>query len=637
MRILLLFILTILISIDSLAQQPVKKKYTIHKNKFVILRDTSFVTRRDTVLYLSAQEAKSFRVKENPNAKSKRFYDSVQSRASQTKITKEIANFLIKKKSRKTVVNNSIEKSEDIFKQYTGYSIGNISFKAVDLLEGSVTDTLQKSTTKFGKFINKVHKDTRGYIIEQNLLFKSGDKVDPYQLADNERILRQFRTLRDARIVLHIIDTKTNIVDVVVVTQDVASIGFSGDYSSTDKFRIDVYDINILGLAKQLQLSYFRNGSESTPNGYAVTFRDPNIRSSFIQSEIQYTHNYERTQTRISLARDFFTPEIKYAGGIDLFTTDEKFYFEDTDTLEMPYHENNADAWLGRSFQFQKRANLITSLRVNTRDFFQKPFVSSDSNSFFYDRTLLLGSITLIKRNYMKSSLIRGFGRTEDVPVGGYISVLLGKEANEFFDRNYFELRTNGGIYLTKYGYFSGGVTVGSFTRRGNLEDGILSLNASYFSKLFKIKRVRSRQFINLSYTRGINRVLDKTIGIDGKWLDVNLLPPYGDERFVFGAENVYFMPWYTYGFRFAFYHNVNVNVLTTNQHLFEGKNFFTSIGAGVRMLNENLVFPTFTLDFTYFVGNKLYSPDFQIKFSTQLKRLFGNDQVFKPTVTAFQ
>ncbi|MEO7990267.1 MAG: hypothetical protein ABI663_12050 [Chryseolinea sp.] len=637
MRISLFLVLMVLISIKSLAQQPIKKKYTIHKNKFVILRDTSFVTKRDTVLYLSEQDVKSFRVKENPHSKSNRFYDSVQNRASQTKITRGMADLLIKKKSRKTVVNNSIEKSEDTFKQYADYFIGNISFKAVDLLEGSVTDTLQKSTTKFGKFINKVHKDTRAFIIEQNLLFESGDKVDPYLLADNERILRQFRTLRDARILLRVVNAKKKIVDIVVVTQDVASIGFSGDYSSTNKFSVDVYDINILGLAKQLQLSYFRNGGESTPNGYAITFRDPNIRSSFIQSEIQYTHNNERTQTRVSLARDFFTPEIKYAGGIDMFTTNERFYFEDTDTLEMPYRENNVDVWLGRSFQFQKRANLITSLRVNTRDFFQKPFVSSDSNSFFYDRTFYLGSITLIKRNYMKSSLIRGFGRTEDVPVGGYVSVLLGKEVNEFIDRNYLEIRLNGGIYIAKYGYFNGGVTMGSFTRRDNLQDGIVSLNASYFSNLFKIKRIRSRQFINLSYTRGINRVLDKTIGIDGKWRDISLLAPYGAERFVFGAENVYFMPWYTYGFRFAFYHNVNVNVLTNEQHLFQGKNFFTSIGAGVRMLNENLVFPTFTLDFIYFVGNKLYSSDFQIKFSTQLKRLFGNDQLFKPTVTAFQ
>lgn len=237
----------------------------------------------------------------------------------------------------------------------------------------------------------------------------------------------------------------------------------------------------------------------------------------------------------------------------------------------------------------------------------------------------------------MKSSLIRGFGRTEDVPIGGYVTVLLGKEVNEFYGRNYYEIRSNAGTYINRYGYFSGGVALGSFSKRQSLEDGLISLNASYFSDLFKINRVRSRQFIDLSYTRGISRVLDKTIGINGRWKDSNSIPPYGSERFVIGAETVYFMPWYTYGFRFAFYHRININVLTNNEHLFESKNFFTSIGAGVRMLNENLVFPTFTLDFTYFVGNKLYAPDFQITFSTQLKRLFTNDQIFKPMVSSFQ
>ena len=637
MRLLFLFCLICLVATKSFSQNVKKKKYTILKNKLVILRDTTFVTRRDTIVYLSDQEIMDIQLKENPYTKSNRFYDTLQNRASQKKLTKEIADLILKKKSRKTKVNDAIEKSENKFKPYDGYIIGNITFKSVDLLEGSVIDTFQIASTKFGKFVNKVHKDTRAYIIEQNLLFKSGDKVDPYRLADNERILRQFRTLRDARIMVRVRNEKNKVVDIVVVTQDVASVGFTGKYGTLDRFRLDIFDINIAGIAKQLQLSYYRNGAERPENGFGVTFRDPNIRSTFVQGEIEFVHNYARTQTRVSLGRDFFTPEIKYAGGIDLFTTDEKFYFEDTDTLEMPYRENNVDVWLGRSFQFQKRANLITSFRVNGRDFFEKPFVSADSNSFFFDRTLFLGSVTMIKRNYMKSSLIRGFGRTEDVPIGGSVTFLFGKEVNQFFDRNYFELRSTGGIYITKYGYFSGDITIGSFTRKGNFEDGIFSGNASYFSNLFKIKRIRSRQFINMNYTKGIGRVLDKTIGIEGEWLDPNLFPPYGSERFVFGAENVYFMPWYTYGFRFAFYHNVSVNVLTNEQRLFQKKNFFTSIGAGIRMLNENLVFPTFTLDFTYFVGNRIYAPDFKITFSTQLKRLFGNDQTFKPTITSFQ
>ncbi len=220
---------------------PSKKKYTILKNKLVILKDTSFVTRRDTIVYLSDQEVVDIQLKENPYTKSNRFYDTVQHRASKKKLTKQMADLVLKKTSRKTRVNDAIEKSEDKFKPYEGYTIGDVMFKTVDLLEGSVIDTLQVATTKFGKFVNKVHKDTRAYIIKQNLLFKPGDPVDPYRLADNERILRQFRTLRDARIMLRVRSEKKKIVDIVVVTQDVASVGFSGKYSSFDRFRFDIY------------------------------------------------------------------------------------------------------------------------------------------------------------------------------------------------------------------------------------------------------------------------------------------------------------------------------------------------------------------------------------------------------------
>ncbi len=635
MRILVIFILLSIAGLSCYGQEK-KKGFPILKNKLVILRDTSFITLHDTILYLSKKETREVKIKENPSVRSDQFYDTIRSRASKTKMTNKAVSFLLKKKkSGKAKVNGAVIKSETAFKQFIGYTIGTITFKTVDLLEGSVTDTLQMATTTFGKFVNKVHKDTRASVVSANLLFKSGDAVDPYRLADNERVLRQFRTMRDARILLKVVDEQRKIVDVAVVTQDVGSIGVSGSYSSPHKFRVDVYDINILGYAQQLQLSYFRNSAMAPINGYGVSLRSPNIRRSFVQGEIQYTHNQERTQSRISIGRDFFTPEIKYAGGVELFTTAEKFYFEDSDTLELPYKENRVDVWMGRSFELQKRLNLITSIRFLNRKFFEKPFVSADSNSFFYDRSLWLGSVTLIKRNYLKSSFIRGFGRTEDVPIGGSVTLLMGHEPNEFFDRNYFEMNSSVARYTERLGYVSAGITLGSFFKQGRVEDGILSLNTLCFSNLFKIRRVRSRQFVTIRYTKGLNRILDKTLGVEGNWLDRNGLAPYGSKRLVLTIENVYFMPWYTYGFRFAFYHRINLNLLTDHE-LLRKQSLYSSIGGGVRMLNENFVLPTFTLGINYYFRKELYSPDFEIKFSTTLKRLFGNDQAFKPAVVPF-
>jgi len=638
-KFLVLLILASLVRVPVTGQDlpQTKIKLKVKKGLQVVMKDTSYIVRHDTLLWITEEEAKNIKVRENPYTQSSRFYERLEKRTSTNGASRNIFKLLVRKKGRKEKLVDAIVKSEDVFKPYAGYIIESITFSAVDLLEGSVLDTLQKASTKVGIFINKVHKDTRAKIIAHNLLFKVGDVVDPYKLADNERILRQFKTLRDARIYVSINKLNPKAVDIVVVTQDVASIGVSGSLGSWQKFRLDVYDINILGYARQLQLSYFKNSSDYPRHGYEITFREPNFRSSFIQGEIQYTDNYLRQRTRLSLGKDFFTPEIKYAGGIDLYRTREKFYFEEYDTLELPYTENNIDAWIGRSFQLDKRTNIILSTRLNTRDFVSKPYVASDSNSFFHDRTMLLSSLTLIKRNYLRTLKIRGFGRTEDVPVGGAVSLLFGKEVNQFTDRNYYEINGTWGKYYKAFGYINLSLATGSFFKNKKGEDGLLTFTSSYFSDLKRVNRTQARQFIYFTYTEGFNRTLDRTISISGKWEDSNQLPPLGNQRMTVGTETVYFMPWYLYGFQFALFHRLDINWLSKEKAPLNKLTLFPSIQVGTRIQNENLVLPRFAIDITYFGKNTNFPSAWQFKFSTTLPNLFGTSEVFKPQVYGFK
>jgi hypothetical protein len=614
-----------------------KIKLKVKKGLQVVMKDTTFIARHDTLLLITEDDAKDTKVRENPYLKSSRFYERLDQRAAAHKASRNIFKLVVKKKGRKEKLLDAIVKSEDIFKPFAGYIIESITFKRVDLLEGSVTDTLQKATTRFGIFINTVHKDTRAKVISNNLLFKVGDQVDPYRLADNERVLRQFNTLRDARIYVSATKKKGKFVDVVIVTQDVGSIGVAGSYSSMHKFRLDAYDINILGYARQLRLSYFRNSIDTPKNGYEITLREPNFRKTFIQGELQHTNNYLRERTRLTLGRDFFTPEIKYAGGIELYRTHEKFYFEEYDTMELPYTVNNIDVWAGRSFQLSRRTNLIFSTRLNTRDFVHQPFVAIDSNSFFYNSTLLLASVTIIQRNYLKSLRIRGFGRTEDVPVGGSLSLIAGSDINQFTDRSYVELDGVIGRYFPVFGYINLSLAAGQFLKNSRTEDGLISVTSTYFSDLIRIRKMQARQFIFFTYTKGFNRVLDRTITLAGKWENQNQLPPLGDLRITLGFETVYFMPWYLYGFQFALFHRVNFNALSTSPVVLNKATLFPSIQLGMRILNENLVLPRFSFDVTYFGRNQNYVDAWQFKFSTTLPDLFGTSQVFKPQVSIFQ
>jgi hypothetical protein len=424
-------------------------------------------------------------------------------------------------------------------------------------------------------------------------------------------------------------------VDVMVVTQDVSSIGVGGSFGSFDKFRFDVYDVNILGLARQLQLSYFHNNPDLPHHGFEMRLRDPNVLGTFMQGQLQYTNNYQRQRSLISLGRDFFTPEIKYAGGIELYRTNEQFYFEEYDTLQVPYIEKSLDVWAGRSFQFARRTNLIISARTHTRYFVDIPFISTDSNSFFFDRTLFLGSVTLTKRNYLKTLRIRGFGKTEDLPIGGSISVISGQEVNVFTDRAYAELDATVGKYMPRIGYVNLSFAAGSCFKNRITSDGLIRATGTYFTDLIKVRRAQLRQFIYISYMNGFHRVLDQTISIPGKWRDDNLAP-LGNQRVTIGIESVYFMPWYTYGFQFALFYRFDLYLLSKDTSTFSRYASFPVIRTGVRTQNENLVLPRFSFELAYYGRNQNYHSAWEFKLSTTLVNLFGANEVFKPQVSLF-
>jgi len=604
------------------------------KGYLVVLPDTSFIVLNDTVIVTS----KKIRVRKNPYEVTESFYDSLDHRTSKRKITNEIHDLVIKPANRKRVVDSVIVKSEDVFKPYSGFTIRSIKLLKVDLLEGSVIDTLRHARTKFGKFVNAVHIDTRDVIVRNNLMFSVGDKVDPYRLSDNERILRQFKTIRDARIYLNPVEGEENMVDVVVATQDVISLGASGGYSSLKNYRVEVYDINIMGYAKELGVSYFRHKDGSPQDGYEITLRQPNISGSFIDGEITYTNNYLRHRTLIAAGREFLTPRMRYAGGVELFKTQENYLLDENDTLKIPYTQKSYDVWAGRSFLFGERTNLIFSFRNQAYKFSDRPYIAPDSNNFFFNRNLYLGSVTLLKRNFFKSSLINGFGRTEDIPVNAWVGVTGGFEKNTFSDRYYGDIRTGLGKYLDRLGYMGVDVTFGGFYRSQTWEDGILNVTGTYFSNLLKLRKVRLRQFVNFNYVHGYARTIDPTVNIlNGKWRSEDGFIPLGQERISVGTESVYFTPWYFYGFKFALYHGVNINFLKTSSGLLQRQNIFPSVRAGIRTLNDHLVFPTLSVDFNYYFKAAGYSSAYTLKISTTLPRLFQNIRTFKPELARFQ
>ncbi|MEJ1240744.1 hypothetical protein WBG78_21545 [Chryseolinea sp. T2] len=611
------------------------RSFKVKRGDLVILRDTSFLAHRDTTVKVPARQARHVKIRRNPSAIAAMFYDSLEQRAASGKVTKDVFNMVMKKHGNKERLVNSIIVSEEVFKPFEGMKIKSISIRQVDVLEGSVIDTLQKATTKVGVFVNRVHRDTRTRLVQRNLLIKAGEEVDAYRLADNERVLRQFRPLRDARIYLSRDKKDKNAVHVVVATQDVASLGFAGARRSWKDFRFDVFHVNLGGTGTLARISYYRNEYYQPHNGWEFALGHPNLFGSFIKGEAVYTNNFMQERVGVSFSRDYFTPEIKVGGGLTYNQSHENFYIDGYDTLRTPHQLTMFEIWGGRSFQIRKRTNLILNALVNERKYSQRPFVSSDSNVFLHDRTMVAGNIWLVKRNYLKSLRIRGFGRTEDIPVGAGVGFMYGHEFSEFNDRNYFQLDLTMGKYFPRVGYLNVLATGGTYLVNGKGQDGLLSLNATAFSDLIRLRRTQMRNFIFFEWTRGYNRILDRTLIVTGKWRDNQGNIPVGNRRLSIGLESDYFMPWYFYGFQFTLYYRGDIYLLSKDD-LIDRRSLFYSVKAGIRMLNENLVLPGFTIELGYYGKNSPFPAAWQLRFITTLPDLFPVSTNFKPQVRTF-
>ncbi len=608
---------------------------SVHVNSgfVLILKDTFYLPEDDTVIFLP-QNSK-YTLKKSPYFKSEKFYDSLESRAANTKITRVLFSLLFKSSSENVTDLKPITRAEDAFIPFEGKIIGNITLNKVPVLEGSVQDTSRVLNTWYGKALNKVHVNTQTKILKQNILFQSGDEVDPYTLADNERILRQLSSIRDAKIYLKPRINDPDIVDVEVVTQDVISLGASFNYNKVNNFSFDIYDRNILGTTRDFQVSYYFNEHEVPKHGYGLQYRVPNFWGTFVQGTFLYEDTYFRKQISMNLMRNFFTPEIKYGGGVSLRRVEDFHRPISVFGLALPYTANEVSIWLGRSYQLEERTNLIFQSRFASSNFIERPLINEDTNRFFMNSNLYFVSASLVNRTYSKSKLIRGFGRTEDVPKGKLLSFTYAFDNNEFNNRNYWQLKLGYAEYFDKIGYLSASSAIGAFRNNQHWEDGVFSANFNYFSPLIVNGKSSFRQFIYLNHLSGVNRRSENVLPIDKNFLNDSTLRPLGEKRFNMAFETVYFTPWYFYGCKLSLY-NRNSFTWLSNEQQFNYRKLFSSFGFGARILNESFVFPTIEINFTYYHSPSGYPNNIDLSVFNNYPGDFLEMQIGRPEVLPF-
>ena len=267
------------------------------------------------------------------------------------------------------------------------------------------------------------------------------------------------------------------------------------------------------------------------------------------------------------------------------------------------------DFWIGRKFKlrtpFLGFKQVAVALRHKSKDFEIRPDgVDADTLRAYHDVNYFrVASLSLTKELFYRSSLIYGFGVTEHIPYGKNLELVFGKESGEFWKKDYFGISYAQGKFYKNVGYIYNKVSLGGFwiDEQNSLEDLTLRLKVSYFSLLYKWGKYYTRYFANLDYVTSVNRSLEDSISIGDDELRDLSWGKKDEQKIVLSTEMVTFAPWNLVGFKFAFFTFADAGFLAANENIVVGGSFASSIGLGVRIRNENLVFKTLQLRLAYF------------------------------------
>ena len=295
------------------------------------------------------------------------------------------------------------------------------------------------------RLANKLHRVTKPKVIQQQLLFKTGDRFNPAKLAESERLLRSNSFLREVQIrPREICHGKT--VTILVRTSDNwtltpgVSIGRSGGSNSNG---LEFQEHNVLGYGKSLSLSYKTNTER---NQTQLMYSDPHLFGTRHQLEISAQHNSDGDAYGIHVGLPFYQLDSRTAWGFSANTVSQENSFydqgevlykigEDTEKAELFYgwsagQNQNQTSRYTFGWNYQHTNYFPTSSQTNTP--------SSDTQSYPWV------AYEFLQDRYINRQNFRTMGKVEDIALGHQLAIKLGPVSKVFgADAHYLKLDLN--------------------------------------------------------------------------------------------------------------------------------------------------------------------------------------------------
>ena len=574
-------------------------------------------------------------------------YSKIKEVAFRWKWTKELYKMIFVNPRKFNIDIVETENSEDRYKPYRGKTIRDIYVKVLPPFGTSVNDTvpLQDSLQWFLNMANSVHQKSADRVIKKQLTVRPGMKVDPFELVQNEQLLKEMSNVDDALIGIEKVASDTNQVDLVIICKD--EFSWTGEVWSNFLNAVDLgLDTkNLFRLGHRLHYQASFRGSKEQKWGNLVEYKAANLLGSHMDFYGQYENTHEQEILRLELDKEFITYKTKWAGGAAYSRVYSSKTLVDRD-INKPVELFNYrlwDFWGGTSFYLPEKYsyNRIFYLtgRYTGTSFVDRPEVSSDSNHYYYDRNRIMGALTFTKIKYFKTNLVYDFGRTEDIPSGLSGTLLFGYEKSDFTEYGYLgtEWRYS---WFNKYTerFYSWYAAYGTFLNGYTAESGVLKLGSQYISPLYDLSRHRLRFYCNADYILGTKRNPDDYIYFEDasiRGFDSDTVR--GTQRLSASVSTTLFLPYIKRGFRASITTFVDWGVLARDEKSILKSQSYWGVGFSLNLRNDNLILKNVSIRFAFYPKAPPDIHRVEVNVSSRRKSGFYVYRVYKPDAIKYE
>jgi outer membrane protein assembly factor BamA len=401
------------------------------------------------------------------------------------------------------------------------------------------------------RLANRWHIVTRDRIIEQQLLFRSGDPFSKRLLEESERLLRQNSYLYDAKITP--VRYENGVVDIRVWTRDLWTLlpGFSIARSGGEnRTRIELSDSNFLGWGYKLRLSYAENVDRDTAS---FEYFDNHLGDTWWSGFLNIADASDGGTKHIRLLRPFFALDTRWSAGTIIFDDEKEASFYDlgNEVAEYKAETGTYTAFWGWSAGLKKGwvTRWSTGIVYDDRDFSAAPNGQLPS-LVPPDRRLVYPFLgyELLEDDFQTASNRDQIERTEDFFMGTSVIARLGWASESFgSDRDalvYSMTASKSFGSIQREALFLSGSLSGRF-EGGDSANTRLGVSARFYNKITDKRLV----FVTLEGTWGSDLDIDNLVDLGGDTglRGYPLRYQTGESKILVTAEQRYFTNWYPF------------------------------------------------------------------------------------------